>query len=145
MKTSRVMWVGYFAIAVTGGHHIYQALRWLLFVVSGFNSNPICSAKLSQLILGVDSIDNSNTVLLDEGVQVVMANLLSSTSVLHNVSKFHMIITLGCNQKIKLREVQPDSSLDNININLMETKNWTSDFLHCILDLSPLIIHCFQV
>lgn len=103
MKTSRVMWVGYFAITVAGGHHIYQALRWLLFVVSGFNSNPICSAKLSQLILGVDSIDNSNTVLLDEGVQVVMANLLSSTSVLHNVSKFHMIIKLGCNQKIKLR------------------------------------------
>ena len=62
-----------------------------------FYSNPICTAKLSQLILSVDSLDTRNTMLLDEEVQVDVANLLSSTSVLHNVSKFHMFITLGCN------------------------------------------------
>ena len=69
------MWVGYAAIAVTGRHHIYQALRQLLFVVTGFYSNPIRTAKLSQLILGVDSLDTRNAMLLDKEVQVVVANL----------------------------------------------------------------------
>ena len=91
------MWVGHVAIALTGRHHIYQTLRQLLFVVTGFYSNPTCTAKLSQLIFSVDSLDTRNTMLLDEEVQVVVANLLSSTSILHNVSKLHMFITLGCN------------------------------------------------
>ena len=84
------------SVAVSGRHCLYQALGQLLFVMVGFNSNAISSAQLAQLILSVHSLKTCNTMFLHKDVQMVVADLLSCTSVLHYVGKFRLVFKLVC-------------------------------------------------